>query len=94
MIRRAWAQYQVVDNSASFDFFLDKLDTSKFKERTRHVKVKVLGVWDTVGAIGLPDYEVVETKDTTPDTTHGFYDSRLHWGNNSSQTLKTLRLVV
>ncbi|KAF8441143.1 hypothetical protein BGX38DRAFT_1331974 [Terfezia claveryi] len=78
MIRRAWAQYRKDDGNQSFDYFLQQLETPDFADRTRHTRVKVLGVWDTVGAVGLPDYEIVEKLKL--NSKNEFYDTRLHWG--------------
>jgi len=78
MIRRAWAQYMKDDGNQSFDYFLQQLETPGFSDRTRHTRVKVLGVWDTVGAVGLPDYEIVEKLKL--NSKYEFYDTRLHWG--------------
>lgn len=78
MIHRAWAQYIKDDDSQSFDYFLKQLETPGFMGRTRHTRVKVLGVWDTVGAVGLPDYEIVERWKL--NSRNEFYDTRLHWG--------------
>jgi len=78
MIRRAWAQYMKDDGNQSFDFFLQQLETPNLQDRTRHTRIKVLGVWDTVGAVGLPDYEIVEKLKW--NSKYEFYDTRLHWG--------------
>jgi len=67
MIARAWKQYMKDDNKASFDFFLKQLHLPDYKHRTQHVKVKVLGVWDTVAAVGL-------------NSSCQQYDIKLHWG--------------
>lgn len=84
----------VDDKSTSFDFFLHKLEKINAQfikdEETRlggpytgsgirrKVRVKVLGVWDTVGALGLPDYAVVENVGLGDN--NSFYDTRLHYG--------------
>lgn len=78
MIRRAWAQYMKDDGNASFEYFLSQLDKPEFRDRTRRARVKVLGLWDTVGAVGLPDYDLVEKMKL--NSKNEFYDTRLHWG--------------
>ena len=63
MIRRAWAQYKVDDSGDSFNYFVTQLH-EEYSGSTRDANVKVLGVWDTVGA-------VLNLK---------VYDTKLHWG--------------
>lgn len=79
MTRRAWSQY--VEGPESFDFFVNQLNGMRAGERsgfTKPVNVKVLGVWDTVGAIGIPDYNAVKV--LRHDDKNKFYDTRLHYG--------------
>lgn len=55
MMRKAWIQYKKDDNGKSFEHFCKNLwevDPSY----TKPAVVKVLGVWDTVGCVGKPDY--------------------------------------
>ncbi|RPA80567.1 hypothetical protein BJ508DRAFT_415372 [Ascobolus immersus RN42] len=53
MLQKAWAQY--TKNDANWDYFKTQL-WEKHYQFTRPVSIRVLGVWDTVGAVGMPDY--------------------------------------
>lgn len=55
MMQKAWEQYSKDDGGISFRYFEKRLWEVDYKA-TRAVNIKVLGVWDTVGAVGLPDY--------------------------------------
>lgn len=55
MMRKAWKQYAINDGGASFKYFTDQL-WKVDANCTRKVRVKVLGVWDTVDSVGVPDY--------------------------------------
>ncbi|RPA71687.1 hypothetical protein BJ508DRAFT_87839 [Ascobolus immersus RN42] len=54
MLPLAWAQYSKKDH-ANWEYFKTQL-WSKHYFFTRPVSIRVLGVWDTVGAVGTPDY--------------------------------------
>lgn len=60
MMRKAWAQYAKEDKGANFAFFLERM-WREDPEKTRRVRVRGLGVWDTVGSVGLPDMDWVRS---------------------------------
>lgn len=48
-----------MDGPAAFDRYCDELVNgywAKKEARTRFVNIKVVGCWDTVGSVGVPDY--------------------------------------
>ncbi|RPA87818.1 hypothetical protein BJ508DRAFT_320807 [Ascobolus immersus RN42] len=54
MLAKAWAQY-TKDVQENWNYFVKQL-WDKHYQFTRPVSIRVLGVWDTVGAVGVPDY--------------------------------------
>lgn len=55
MLHKAWAQYSKDDEGVNWKYFKEQL-WSKHFQFTRPVSIRVLGVWDTVGSVGIPDY--------------------------------------
>lgn len=55
MMRKAWIQYKKDDNGKSFEYFVKNLWAVSSRD-TQPAIIKVLGVWDTVGCVGKPDY--------------------------------------
>ena len=76
MMRKAWNQYIINDGGASFKYFTEQL-WKVDPTCTRKARVKVLGVWDTVDSVGVPDY-----MDNTPliKNTQNFYTPHLVHG--------------
>ena len=80
MYRKAWARYSKPDKGVAFDDFVENL-WSLDPDRTQRVRVKVLGLWDTVGSVGMPDYEWVKTGGY--NSSYSFYDTDLRYGGCS-----------
>ena len=56
-LKRAFQAYS--EGKEAFDKYRDQLINgywAKKETRTRFVKIKVVGCWDTVGSVGVPDY--------------------------------------
>lgn len=73
LIERAYKVYKIRNDK-------DRRDTAKsFVERhhTMWCKIKFLGVWDTVAALGIPISGIDDALDKIPFLKHGFHDLRL-----------------
>lgn len=88
MMRKAWKQYIVNDGGASFKYFTEQLWKVDAKY-TRKVRVKVLGVWDTVDSVGVPDY-----LDKAPINTQSYYTPHLVHGMSSPRCCMDVCLIV
>lgn len=77
MMRKAWSRYIQPDKGVAFNDFVEnmwRIDT----DRTQRVTIKVLGLWDAVGSVGMPDYEWVKSRGF--NSSYSFYDPTLVYG--------------
>lgn len=77
MMRKAWARYIQPDKGVAFNDFAENLWRID-RDRTQRVTIKVLGLWDAVGSVGMPDYQWVKTGGF--NSSYSFYDPTLVYG--------------
>jgi len=77
MMRKAWPRYIRPDKGVAFNDFVENLWRID-RDRTQRVTIKVLGLWDAVGSVGMPDYQWVKTRGF--NSSYSFYDPTLVYG--------------
>ena len=83
-LKRAFQAYS--EGKEAFDKYRDQLINgywAKKETRTRFVKIKVVGCWDTVGSVGVPDYWWTKPFRQAFE----FYDTSLLEGEDISLTI-------